>query len=415
MRYILLIADGSADRPVAALDHRTPLESLVLPGFNRLAGGTLGLARTVPQGIAPGSDTAILTILGYDVRTCYTGRAALEAAGAGVTLAEGETGLRVNLCAVEGSSFSDAVIRSHNGGGIEGEEAQALLDSLLEDPGYQAAARDAGFTLHTSQSFRQIGVLAGAPDGAFHLGEPHNLLGQPVAEHLPEGNCADALRRIMEASFAALADHPVNRSRIARGKLAANCLWPWAAGQAMILPSFPERYGHSGPVISAVPLMKGIARLAGLPAPDVAGATGDVDTNYEGKVQALLDGLAAGADFGVLHVEAPDECSHAKDLVGKCEAIRRIDARVVRPLLDALPAVDPDFRILLLSDHLTLLETGQHDEAPVPFALYDSRYPARPEAGKPRFDETHAAQGCFVANGTRLMDLLFYQEAPHED
>lgn len=410
MRYLLLIADGSADRPVAALDHRTPLESLVLPGCNRLAGGTLGLARTVPQDIAPGSDTAILTILGYDVHTCYTGRAALEAAGAGITLAEGETGLRVNLCAVEGPSFAEAVIRSHNGGGIEGEEAQALLDTLLADPGYRAAARAAGFTLHTSQSFRQIGVLADAPEGTFGLGEPHNLLGEPVAKHLPQGNCADALRRIMEASFQALADHPVNQSRVSRGKLAANCLWPWAAGRAMILNRFAERYGHSGPVVSAVPLMKGIARLAGLPAPDVPGATGDLDTNYAGKVQALLDGLAAGSDFGVLHVEAPDECSHAKDLAGKCEAIRRIDARVVQPLLEALPSVDPDFRILLLSDHLTLLETGQHDGAPVPFALYDSRYPARSEARKPRFDESHAAHGCYVADGTRLMDLLFYQE-----
>jgi len=410
MRYLLLIADGSADRPVAALDHRTPLESLVLPGLNRLAGGTLGLARTVPQGVAAGSDTAILTILGYDVRSCYTGRAALEAAGAGVTMAEGETGLRVNLCAVEGPSFDQAVIRSHNGGNIEGEEAQALLDSLLADPGYRAAAQAAGFTLHTSQSFRQIGVLAGAPEGEFSLGEPHNLLGEPVAEHLPQGNCAQALRRIMEASFEALDAHPVNRSRVLRGKLAANCLWPWAPGRAMVLPGFPQRYCHSGPVISAVPLMKGIARLAGLPAPDVPGATGDLDTNYEGKVAALLEGLRAGADFGVLHVEAPDECSHAKDLAGKCEAIRRIDRRVVLPLLEALPKVDPDFRILLLSDHLTLLETGQHDGAPVPFALYDSRYPHRSGDRKPRFDESHAAQGCFVADGSRLMDLLFYQE-----
>lgn len=405
MRYILVIADGSADRPVAALEGRTPLESLVLPSFNRIAGGILGAARSVPQDVVPGSDTAILTIFGYDVHHCYTGRAALEAAGAGVTLAPGEVGLRVNLCAVEGDRLETATIRSHNGGSIEGEEAQALLDALMADPGYQAAVQAAGFTLHTSPSFRQIGVLSSAPDEPFLLGEPHNLLGERVADHWPQGNYAQALTAIMEASFKALANHPVNVDRVRRGKLAANCLWPWASGRAMALPSFPERYGHSGPVVSAVPLMKGIARLVGLPTPEVPGATGDIDTNYQGKVNALLDGLSDGADFGVLHVEAPDECSHAKDLAGKCEAIRRIDRRVLRPLLDALPAIDPDFRILLLSDHLTLLENGQHDGAPVPFAIYDSREPTPPS--KARFDEASAALGYYVADGTTLMALLF--------
>lgn len=399
MRYILLIPDGAADKPVAELGGKTPLAALNPPGMAALAGGMAGQARTVPMGVAPGSDTAILTIFGNDVKSGYKGRAALEAAGAGIGLQEGEAALRVNLCSIS----SDKRMASHNGFGIEGDDALALADALARDETFSGLARRAGFTIHPSPTFRQIGVLANAGSEPFDLAEPHMILGRSIEEHLPRGGRADELTALIRASYLALSAHPLN---ISRGGRAANCVWPWAAGRAMALPDFADKYGRSGPVISAVPLVKGIARLSGLPAPDVPGATGDIDTNYEGKLDALLDGFKAGADFGCVHVEAPDECAHARDAQAKTEAIRRFDSRIIMPLLERMPRIDPDFRVLMLSDHLTLLSSGAHDGAPVPFALYDSRNP-----GKPRpFSEDSTRYGRYIADGSVLMDLLFERE-----
>lgn len=406
MRYILLIADGCADHPVGALDGKTPLEYLNLPGCAAIAGGLVGLARTVPIGVKPGSDTAILTILGTDVRKSYTGRASLEAAGAGVKLAPGQTAFRVNLCTIEsqsliGDTFVNALMVSHNGCGIEGQDALDLMASLNEDAEFSALLERIGFTLHPSPTFRHIGVMDSTTgDKPFELAEPHMILGQAIGGYMPKGNSADALTELMRASYRLLGEHPIN---VKRGKRAANCLWPWAAGSAMTLENFAEKYHHYGDVVTAVPLLKGIAGLSGLPAPVVEGATGDIDTNYEAKLNALLSSLRSGNDFGVIHVEAPDECAHAKDVEGKLESLRRFDSRIVQPLLKALPSIDHEFRVMLLSDHLTLLSNGAHDGAPVPFAVYDSRSPAAPR----RFHEREAAQGFFVADGTKLMDILF--------
>ncbi|MDR1261993.1 MAG: 2,3-bisphosphoglycerate-independent phosphoglycerate mutase [Oscillospiraceae bacterium] len=405
MRYILLIPDGSADKPIAELGNKTPYMALDLPGFVRLAGGLMGQARTVPMGVAPGSDTAILTIFGNDVKREYKGRAALEAAGAGIELREGEVALRMNLCSLtpdpaNPDALEYAVMKSHNGCGIEGEEALELTRALLEDETFSTLASQAGFTIHQSPTFRQMGVLDHADDEPFILGEPHMILGQPIAGYLPKGNRADELARLMSTSYDTLRKHPLN---IKRGDRAANCIWPWAAGRAMALPNFGAKYGHSGLVITAVPLMKGIALLSGLSAPDIPGASGDIDTDYEAKVDALIAGLKAGADFGCVHVEAPDECAHAKDVEAKLESLRRFDARIVLPLLERLPDVDTDFRILVLSDHLTLLSNGAHDGDPVPFALYDSRKPGAPRP----FNEETTRYGLYVADGMTLMDLLF--------
>ena len=392
MKHVLVIGDGIADRPVSMLGGKTPLESLSLPHMARLASQRMGLVCTVPEGTPPGSDTAILSIFGCDPRTCYTGRAALEAAGAGVALHAGETAWRVNLVTVEGDAFETAVMRSHNGRGIGGAGALETVEALERDPAFARLARSLGFTLHKSPTFRQMGV--GPTDSAWGapLPGPHDHLGEAIGALIPPGD----IRRLAEAAFAAL-----------RGRQ-ANCIWPWAPGEAMGLARFDARYGHTGPVVSAVPLVKGIAFLCGLPAPEVEGATGELDTNYEGKVQAALDGLQAGADFAALHVEAPDECSHAKDVEGKLEAIRRLDARVVGPLLDGLDALCEPYRVLLLSDHPTLLETGAHDGGPVPFCLYDSR-----QSGPPRvFCEAAAAEGERVADGTLLMPMLFAQITP---
>ncbi|MBP3428432.1 MAG: phosphoglycerate mutase [Clostridia bacterium] len=406
MKYVLIIGDGIADEPVEQLGGKTPLAAMDLPQINRVAGGRLGLCQTVPAGVPAGSDTAILSIFGYDPRTCYTGRSALEAAGMGVMLEPGETSLRVNLCALEGESFDTAVIRSHNGGSIEGDEAVELMEDLLADPRFASLAAAVGFSVHVTPTFRHIGVIDAAHKPASYpvFTEPHNILDSAIARYMPKGEMGPEITALMRASFEILRDHPVNQRRIAEGKLPANCIWPWGPGSAMTLTSFDALYHKRGSAVSAVPLVWGIANLCGVETPRVEGATAELDTNYEGKVEAVLEALRGGADFCCVHVEAPDECAHAGDVEGKCEALRRLDARVVGPLLDRLGEVDPEYRVLLLSDHPTLLTTRGHDGKAIPFAIYDSREPGAPR----KFDEAHAAAtGDFLAEGPMLLRALF--------
>lgn len=399
MKYLLIIGDGMADTKLDALNQKTPLESLSLPAFNVLAGGEMGVVRTVPEGLPAGSDTAILNIFGYDPRLYYTGRSVLEAAGVGVFLQEGEASFRLNLCAVK-----EGVILSHNGGGVEGDEAQGLMEALLKDARFQAAASKLGLRVKVSRTFRHIGVINAQGDAAFELTEPHNILMQEIAGFMPRGALCKELSEVMRVSFEVLDAHEINAARRARGDLPANMVWPWGAARAAKLPKFEDKYHHAGVVVSAVPLVWGIAGLGGLRAPKVAGATGDLDTNYEGKVDAALSALKEGADFAAIHVEAPDEMAHAGDLERKLEAIRRLDTRVVARVLEKLPDVDKDFRILLLSDHPTFLTTRTHDGSPVPYAIYDSRTHGAPC----KFSENAArGTGVSLANGDMLMPRLF--------
>lgn len=424
MKYALLIGDGMADVGLRELGGRTPLESLALDAFDRAAGCCLGRVRTVPEGLTPGSDTAILSIFGNDPRVCYTGRSVLEAAGVGVTLPEGSLSLRVNLCAVEPTD-TGLVIQSHNGGGVHGEEAVALMQTLIADPGFAARMRAAGLSIHVTDSFRHIGVMASAARdlAAVRLTEPHNVLGQPIAPYLPAlvadtpdsaaRKLCDDVRGLMLHSYEVLKSHPVNAARAARGELPANLIWPWGAATAMKLDNFEQKYHKRGSVISAVPLVWGIAALGGLKTPRVEGANGDLDTNYEGKAARALEALLAeGDDFAAVHVEAPDEMAHAGSLPKKLAAIQNVNDRVLRPLLDGLTQSGEPFRLLLLSDHPTLLTTRTHDGAPVPYAIYDSRTVAQALAagqGMPtrKFGEGEAQATPLLEDGTRLMDLLF--------
>lgn len=401
MKYVLIIGDGMSDDAIPELGGKTPLEYLDLPGMGVLAGSEVGQCQTVPEGVPAGSDTAILNIFGNDPRDCYTGRSVLEAAGVDVTLQPGEVSMRVNLCAVE-EIGNELIIHSHNGGNIEGDEAETLMNDLIADPRFQAAAEKVKLHIHVSRTFRHIGVFGQvAEDAVFHTTEPHNVLEQDVGKHYPTGAYAAEITQLMQVSYQVLKDHPINKERIARGQLPANMIWPWGAGRAMLLPNFREKYGKTGVVISAVPLVWGIATLMGLPHPHIEGATGDLDTNYAGKVQAAVDALRDGADFAAIHVEAPDEMTHAGDLPKKLEAIRRLDKEVIEPLLDKLPALG-DFRILMLSDHKTLMSTRTHDGKPVPFAIYDSRHPGVPS----RLDEATAAKGVWVPEGRDIMARL---------
>ena len=426
MKYVLVIGDGMADTHLPQLAGKTPLEALALNAFDRCAGCCCGRALTVPHGMPAGSGTAILSIFGYAPQTYYTGRSVLEAAGMGVTLPQGAVSLRVNLCAVSPNEAGELVIHSHNGGNIHGQEAVTLMNDLLADEGFAALMRESRLSITVTDTFRHVGVLSTqARDlAAVRLTEPHNVLEQSVAPHLPvltrdtddpaAARMADDLRRLMLRSYEILRDHPINRAREAAGQLPANMIWPWGAATAVRLPAFRETYGHYGSVISAVPLVWGIAALAGLKTPRVEGANGDLDTNYEGKVCCALDALAAGDDFVAVHIEAPDEMSHAGDLGRKLEAIQNVECRVVMPLLNQLMGRGEDFRLLLLSDHPTLLTTRTHDGSPVPYAIFDSRVvrKALSEGKEPplrKFCEEEMLCEPVLMDGTDLIKLLFEQ------
>lgn len=425
MKYVLVIGDGMADTGLPQLAGKTPLEALALPAFDRVAGCQGGRVLTVPHGLPPGSDTAILSIFGYDPRRYYTGRSVLEAAGMGISLPEGSLSFRVNLCAVTSDEKGALVIHSHNGGGIHGQQAVDLMEALVGDPAFSALMEKSGLTLHITDTFRHIGVLQTQAHtlSALCLTEPHNVLEQPIEAFLPHTTeVADAptqalaqqVKDMMLLSYQILKEHPVNQKRRQAGLLPATMIWPWGAASAVALPSFQEKYGHSGSVISAVPLVWGIAALAGLQTPRVSGANGELDTNYEGKADAAIEALLAGDSFAAVHVEAPDEMSHAGNLAAKLEAIQQVESRVVARLLSKLPTLGEDFRLLLLSDHPTLLTTRTHDGSPVPYGIYDSRtVAAASQAGSPtptrKFCEKEMSCEPVLMEGTDLMPLLFQQ------
>lgn len=426
MKYILVIGDGMADTALPQLAGKTPLEALALNSFDRCAGCFCGRALTVPHGLPAGSDTAILSIFGYSPKTYYTGRSVLEAAGMGVTVPDGCISFRVNLCAVTPDGEGQLVIHSHNGGNIHGVEATTLMNDLLADAEFDRLMKESGMEITVTDTFRHVGVMhSDAKDlSAVRFTEPHNVLEQRIDQYMPhlEKETADQAAvkmmqdvcALMKRSYEVLKDHPINQQRISQGKLPADMIWPWGAATAMNLPSFKDKYGHYGTVVSAVPLVWGIAGLAGLKTPHVEGANGDLDTNYEGKVACALEALANGDDFAAVHVEAPDEMAHAGDLGKKLEAIQNVEYRVVGPILSEMHKRGEDFRLLLLPDHPTLLTTRTHDGSPVPYAVYDSRFVTKTiNEGKPmptrKFCEQEMLSEPVLMDGTDLMRVLFEQ------
>lgn len=427
MKYVIVIGDGMADTHLPQLANKTPMEALALNSFDRCAGCYCGRVLTVPRGLPAGSDTAILSIFGYPPKTHYTGRSALEAAGLNVELPQGSVGFCASLCSVLPDENGELVLHSYNGGGICGDEAITLMNDLIADARFAALMQEAGLSITVTDTFRHLGVMkTEAIDlAAVKLIEPHHALLKAVAPHLPqlERDTGDAaarkmgedVKKLMLLSCDILRDHPVNQKRVAEGRLPANMLWLWGAATAVELPSFREKYGHSGTVVSASPLVWGIARLAGLKAAHVEGANGDIDTNYEGKVQCALDALAAGDDFAVVHVQAPDEMAHDNDLGRKLEAIQNVEYRVVMPLINQLMGRGEDFRLLLLSDHATFLNTRMHSGHPVPWAIFDSRVvrKAIQDGKKPpvrKFCEDNMLFEPVLMEGADLIKVLFEQK-----
>ncbi len=413
MKYLLVIGDGMADEPVTQLDGRTPLEAAQIPTIDRLSRqGILGSTVNCPPPLPAGSETAILSIFGYDPRTYFTGRSPLEAAAAGIALRPGDCAFRMNLVSLEDSDvpFAQRRILSHSAGSIGAEDAFEAVETLERDPDFSALLRRADMTIHRFPAFRQIPVQHGADLQGLVTIPPHDHLGEVIGPLLPSG-CAEGelLKELMEAAFRALDHSALNARRRSEGKLPANGVWFWAQGTAIALPSFAEKYGRRGAVISAVPLCQGIAALGGMEVSLVDGATGEIDTNYEGKRDRALELLhRSDLDFVCLHLEAPDECTHNGDLPGKIQSVEWLDSRILAPMMRVLDEERMPVRILLLSDHKTLTSTRGHAGGPVPFLLYDSTAPRG--SGLP-YTETNGLKGPFVENGADLMRMLFGPEA----
>jgi 2,3-bisphosphoglycerate-independent phosphoglycerate mutase len=396
MKYVILLGDGMSDWPVPELGHKTPLQAAHTPHMDALARrGKTGQAHTIPEGMSTGSDVAALTILGYDTRHLYTGRSPLEAASIGIQLQPSDVAFRCNLV-VLGEAEGQRTMVDFSGGHITTEEARQLIDTL------NAALGGDTFHFYSGVSYRHCLVWRDGPVGT-KLTPPHDITGRPIAAYLPSGDGAAELQRMMDASQMLFRDHPINRHRSELGEPPISSIWLWGAGKRPQIPSFHERYGLSGAVISAVDLHKGLAIYAGLEPISVPGATGWLDTNYAGKVAYALKALD-NKDFVFLHVEAPDEAGHQGDVRAKVQAIEDFDAKIVGPMLEGLRQHFDAYRVLLLPDHPTPIALKTHVREPVPIALYGSG--VEPDAGQ-TYDESVREQGSLnVQHGTELMRIL---------
>lgn len=407
MKYILVIGDGMADEPVPELGGLTPLEYAKKPFIDELAAkGEVGSVLNVPRGLPAGSDTAIMSIFGCDPNKYYSGRAPLEAVASGIKLKPGNIAYRCNMVTYEEGDmpFEEKRILSHSAGSIDGDTSDAIVTALFSDPEFHALAGKAGMSVNLGHSFRHIAVQEQADIRGIRLTPPHDHLGEKIGALLPTG-CpnADTLLELMVKANEILEKHPLNEKRRLEGKMPANGVWFWAEGTAVSLPCFTQAYGHTGAVVSAVPLCHGIAELIGLGVVCPDGATGEIDTDFEAKVAAAFEILKED-DFAAIHVEAPDECTHNGDLKGKVQAIEWLDTRLLCPLDAKLRAADWDYRLLFLSDHRTLTSTRGHDGEPVPYLLYDSRRTSG--CGLP-YTEKSGEKGPYMNSGTALMSLLF--------
>jgi 2,3-bisphosphoglycerate-independent phosphoglycerate mutase len=403
-KYLLLLGDGMGDYPIAEMGNQTPLEIARTPAMDYLAQrGQVGLARTIPPGMPKGSDVANLSILGYDPARYYTGRAPLEAASMGLTLAADEVAYRCNLVNIrtpsEEALLTEGEMVDYSAGHVTSAEAEVLIRLIDEKLGNQA------WRFYPGVSYRHLMVARGGPEKV-DCTPPHDIPGKPLSANLPQGEGAGSLISLMQASYAILSAHPINLERERAGKLPANLIWLWGQGKTPSLVSFREKYDLWGSIISAVDLVKGLGRIAGLEVIEVPGATGYLDTNFEGKAQALIESIGK-LDFCYLHLEAPDEAAHNGDLRAKIRAIEMFDQRIIGPVIEGLKG-RKGVKVLLLCDHLTPIAVRTHTDDPVPFLI--SSLDAEPKAGL-RYTESDAhSSGLFFPEGHRLLEHFLRRE-----
>jgi len=394
MKYVIFLGDGMSDEPHPELDGKTPLMVAKTPNLDRIvAQGVGGWSRNTPDGFSPGSDVANLGVLGYDVRTCYTGRSPLEAAAMGVELSDTDVAYRCNLVSL---SPDYSVMEDFSADHVTTEEAKQLIEAVNEELGSDS------FSFYPGVSYRHLLVWHNGMDKGIDCTPPHDISDRTIAEHLPSGPGADQVTELMIRSREILANHPVNRKRVAEGHKPANSIWLWGQGHRPAVEKFSELYNKSGGMISAVDLMRGIAVNIGFEIIEVEGATGWIDTNYEGKAQACMEGLERN-DLMFVHVESPDEAGHAGRMDYKIQAIEDFDAKIVGPVLDHMSRYE-QWRALSLPDHPTPVATKTHTSEPVPFALCGSGITAD---GNQAYDEDLLRNGSLTfEQGFKLMGYL---------
>lgn len=400
MKYLVMLCDGMADTPFAALGNKTPMELANKPTMDTLASkAEVGLCRTVAAGLKPGSDVANLSVMGYDPLECYTGRSPLEAASIGVDLKDTDVALRCNLVTLsDEENYADKTMVDYCAGDISTAEAAEIIKTVQEKLGSDV------FTFYPGVSYRHCLVVANGTTDLGDMTPPHDISGRVVGEYLSKADTAKPLVDLMKRSVEILKDHPVNTARVAKGERPVSSIWLWGEGKKPVLRDFKEKNGVTAGVISAVDLLKGIGVCANMAIPEVEGATGYLDTNFEGKADAAKALFANGTELVYIHVEAPDECGHRGEAENKVKAIEEIDRRVLTPVLDYLNETGEDYRVLIMPDHPTPLDIRTHVSDPVPFLLYDSR---KAQNGVDTFTEATALKtGVFVEHGPSIMDRL---------
>lgn len=397
MKYIIVLSDGMAGRPLEELGGKTTLEAADTPNFDRLAEkAEIGLASMVPEGMAPGSDTANLSVIGYDPKIYYTGRSPLEALSIGVDMAADDVSFRCNLVTLteDGGAYEDQKIIDHSSSEISTEDSTVLLEALKE------GLKREGYEFYAGTSYRHL--LIWKHGKVLELTAPHDILTKTVGEYLPKDL---VLLDMMKKSYEILKDHPINVERKKQGLNPANSAWFWGAGTRPALASFEEKTGKKGVMISAVDLLKGIAVGADMDRIIVEGANGGLHTNYEGKADAAIHALLEdGYDFAYVHVEAPDEMGHMGSMTDKITAIENVDGRVVARITEAMDRSGEDYRLMILPDHPTPICVRTHTSEPVPYMIYDSR---KAIDGIHTYNEKEAAKStCIWKDGYRLIDHL---------
>ena len=398
MKYVVVLGDGMADRPIAELGDQTPLAYAETPTMDQLAAvSEIGMVHTIPDGMKPGSDTANLSVLGYNPRIYYSGRSPLEALSIGVDMKDTDIALRCNLVTLseEEENYEDRTIIDHSSGEISTADAAVLLDAVRE------GLENETYKFYVGTSYRHL--LIWDRGEVVELTQPHDVLGQTIGQYLPE----DAvLREMMKKSYDILVNHPINVERKKKGLNPANSCWFWGAGTKPALSSFEEKTHLKGAMISAVDLLKGIAVGASMKVIEVEGANGGLNTNYEGKAQAAIDVLTKeGYDFAYIHVEAPDEMGHQGSVERKVKAIEYLDSRVIKPVKEGLEAAEEDFRMLVLPDHPTPICMRTHSSDSVPYLLYDSTDLQQHDW---KYNEAEGeSSGNYVACGHEIIDYLF--------
>lgn len=398
MKYVIVLGDGMADEPIESLGGKTPLACAKTPAMDELSKkGEIGLVHTIPDGMKPGSDTANLSVLGYDPKIYYSGRSPLEALSIGVPMKDTDVAFRCNIVTISDDDvpFEEKVIIDHSSGEISTEDCAVLLNEVKK------ALENDEYKFYVGTSYRHC--LIWDKGEVVELVQPHDVLEQKIGPNLPEN---PVFRSMMEKSYEILKDHPINVERKKKGLNPANCCWFWGAGTKPMVADFKEKTGKSGVMISAVDLLKGVAVGSNMAVARVEGANGGLNTNYTGKKDAAVKALTEdGFDFAYIHVEAPDEMGHQGSVEKKVKAIENIDEFVIGPLVKELREKGEDFRILVLPDHPTPIRVRTHTSDAVPYLLYDS---TREEAHTWDYNEAEAKEsGNYIAKGHEMIDVLF--------